>query len=157
MSFTSVLVTGANRGIGLEFVKQLLRLSPAPKYIIATSRQSKNEELEQLANSSGSVHILNFETRDYAHYDQFVSAVGQIVGDDGIDLVINNAAILARDDLQSVTVENMMANFEVNAVTPLMITKALLPLLKVCFFGCCLCALIVLSIRWQPVRERLLL
>ena len=38
MSIGSVLVTGANRGIGLEFVRQLLALQSPPKHIIASCR-----------------------------------------------------------------------------------------------------------------------
>ena len=38
MSIRSVLVTGANRGIGLEFVRQLLALQTPPKHIIASCR-----------------------------------------------------------------------------------------------------------------------
>ena len=34
----SVFITGANRGIGLEFVKQLVQLPTPPKYIFATCR-----------------------------------------------------------------------------------------------------------------------
>jgi len=131
MSFTSILITGANRGIGLEFVRQLLSLSPQPKYIIATSRQSTNEELDKLRATNDSLHILKLDTKNYDEYQHFVSQVGQIVGDHGIDLLINNAGIFLRDDIESVNPQNMLENFEVNTVTPLMITKALLPLLKV--------------------------
>ena len=38
MSIRSVLVTGANRGIGLEFVRELLALQNPPKHIIASCR-----------------------------------------------------------------------------------------------------------------------
>jgi NAD(P)-dependent dehydrogenase (short-subunit alcohol dehydrogenase family) len=132
MSLTSILITGANRGIGLEFVRQLLSLSPQPKYIIATSRQSTNEELDKLKATNDSLHVLKLDTKNYDEYQHFVSQVGQIVGNHGIDLLINNAGILLKDDIESVNPKNMLENFEVNAVTPLMITKALLPLLKVC-------------------------
>jgi len=131
MSLTSILITGANRGIGLEFVKQLSSLSPPPKYIIATSRQPENEELEKLKAANDSIHIVKLDTKKYSDYDQFVSQVGQIVGEQGIDVLINNAGILLRDTIETVTPQNMLENFEVNSVTPLMLTKALLPLLKV--------------------------
>ncbi len=131
MSFTSVLITGANRGIGLEFVRQLVTLSPPPKYIIATSRQGSNEELDKLKANNSSVHVLKLDIRKYSDYEQFVTQVRQIVGEHGIDLLINNAGIAIRGDLQNVTPEEMLENFEVNSVAPLMLTKALLPLLKV--------------------------
>ena len=47
MSIRSVLVTGANRGIGLEFVRQLLALETPPKHIIALCR---NPDAAQVRN-----------------------------------------------------------------------------------------------------------
>jgi len=44
----SVLVTGANRGIGLEIVKQLVRLPEPPSFIFATSRQPSQAKVKQL-------------------------------------------------------------------------------------------------------------
>jgi NAD(P)-dependent dehydrogenase (short-subunit alcohol dehydrogenase family) len=38
MTITTVLVTGANRGLGLEFVKLLVKHTPAPRVIVATCR-----------------------------------------------------------------------------------------------------------------------
>lgn len=131
MSLQSVLITGANRGIGLEFVRQLLASDPSPKYLIATTRQSSNEELDQLKTNHSSLHILKLDTKNYNEYEEFVRQVDQIVGHNGIDTLINNAGILIRNDINSVTPQDMTENFEINSVTPLMLTKALLPLLKV--------------------------
>ncbi|GBM38214.1 hypothetical protein AVEN_8276-1 [Araneus ventricosus] len=47
MKLESVMVTGANRGLGLEFVRQLSRLSEPPKYVFATYRSP-----DSLKNSS---------------------------------------------------------------------------------------------------------
>ncbi|GIX78894.1 c-factor [Caerostris extrusa] len=44
MEVESVLVTGANRGIGFEFVKQLLRLPKPPHYVFATYRDEKRTQ-----------------------------------------------------------------------------------------------------------------
>jgi len=132
MSFFSVLVTGANRGIGLEFVRQFLSLSPPPKHIIVTCRAPESaDELKKLASSaSGQVHVLALDVKNYASYSGLVEQVGQIVGNDGLGLLVNNAGIASESGLEEVTPQEMMENFEVNSVTPLMITKALLPLLQ---------------------------
>lgn len=130
MSFTNIIITGANRGIGLEFVRQLVSLSPKPQHIIATTRQTSNEELEKLKASNDSIHILKLDTKCYSDYQQFVEKVEQIIGEQGIDLLINNAGVLIKDDIKTVSPQNLLENFEVNSVAPLMLTKALLPLLK---------------------------
>ena len=131
MSLKSIIVTGANRGLGLELVRQLLALSPAPKYVIATTRQAVNEELDKLKSKNTSLHVLQFNANDYSKYDEFVAQIGRIVGDYGVDTLINNAGIALPDNLNDTTPEKMLTNFKVNTVSPLMLTKALLPLLKV--------------------------
>ena len=133
MSLQSVLVTGANRGIGLEFVRQLLSSSSPPIHLIATTRQSSNSELEKLRRENKSLHLLELDTTNFDRLSDFAHKVKQIVGDDGIDTLINNAGISITTSLDDVTAEDMIKNFTVNTVAPLMITKALLPLLKVTF------------------------
>ncbi|CAG2168022.1 unnamed protein product, partial [Oppiella nova] len=71
------------------------------------------------------------EGTNYNSFPQFVKQVEAIVGDQGLDTLINNAGIAITTLLDSVTAEDMLKNFEVNSVAPLMLTKALLPLLKV--------------------------
>ena len=41
----TILITGANRGIGLEFVKQLLRLHEPPTHIFAACRSPEKAEV----------------------------------------------------------------------------------------------------------------
>ena len=43
----SLFITGANRGIGLEFVKQLTQLQQPPKHIFATCRNPDAAEVKQ--------------------------------------------------------------------------------------------------------------
>lgn len=74
--------------------------------------------------------MLQLDAKDYASYDGVVQQVTDIVGDQGLDALINNHGVLHRVDLNTVGPEQMLDNFEVNAVTPLILTKAFLPLLR---------------------------
>jgi len=131
MSPKSVFITGGNRGIGLEFVRQFLALSPTPKHVFATCRQPENApELNQLAKDNSNLHIVKLDVTDYSTLPAIVSKVEAVVGSDGLNVLVNNAGILRQTKLEDVTVEEMRAHFETNSVAPLMITKALLPLLK---------------------------
>ena len=57
----SILITGCNRGIGLELVKQYLK-EPAPSCLIATYRDPTNsEELLQLAKENQCLKPVQFD------------------------------------------------------------------------------------------------
>jgi len=133
MEINSVLITGANRGLGLEFVKQFLTLPKPPKYILAVCRvPSKAPELEKLAAENASVHIVAFEITDPKQYDKAVNEVHKIVGTTGLNVLINNAAIFDKTlkTLETLTKENLMEHFDINFVSPVLLIKAFLPLLK---------------------------
>jgi len=132
MSIHSVLVTGANRGIGLELVKQLCSFGPNRiSYILATARKPEEAtQLNALASHHENLSVLKLDVKNYNQYDEFYNHVSSIVGDKGLNWLINNAGILIRADFDSVTPEQMIENFEVNAVTPLILSRKLLPLLK---------------------------
>lgn len=49
--------------------------------------------------------------------------VDQLVQDDGLNCLINNAGINVVADFETVTAEKMLENFHTNSVAPLMITK----------------------------------
>ncbi|XP_054165660.1 C-factor-like [Oppia nitens] len=134
MSLQTVLVTGANRGIGLELVRQLLAEQNPPKHLIATTRPTANStELDTLAAKHQNLHVIHMEGKAY---DSFAASGGvsdqirQIVGSSGLDTLINNAGILIPKMLDTITANDMIENFEINTVSPLMLTKALLPQLK---------------------------
>ncbi|GBM26212.1 C-factor [Araneus ventricosus] len=133
MEIESVLITGANRGIGLEFVKQLVKLPRPPKYIFATYRDRNTiETLKQLRDDSKETIILLIKM-DARNADQIESArriIEDMVGEKGLNLLINNAGVLKRQGFPETTEENMLLHFETNTVGPVMIFKAMLPLLQ---------------------------
>lgn len=132
LSVRSVLITGANRGIGLELVKQFLSLPDPPKHIFATCRNpDASQDLNELAAKHPSVHVHKFDAVDYASYPALVQWIQKTVNGEGLNLLINNAGQFSKlEDLASVTREAMLSDFEVNAVAPLRLSQDLLPLLK---------------------------
>lgn len=132
MTSFSVLITGCNRGIGLELVKQFLKKNPSPDHLFATARNTTAPgELSELAAANENLHLVELDVTNYKDYPEVVKKVSQIVGDKGLNLLINNAGLLPQNrDLDAVTPEDMMNAFEVNCVAPLFLSKAFLPLIK---------------------------
>ncbi|KAM6973507.1 C-signal [Aplochiton taeniatus] len=127
----SVLITGASRGLGLQMVKELARSNGRPKTIIATARNpSSSKDLQELAKSHQGVHIVTLDVLSQVSIDSALEEVWSIVGAEGLNCLINNAAINISTDLNTVTRDNMMKIFESNTVAPLFVTKAFLPLLQ---------------------------
>jgi NAD(P)-dependent dehydrogenase (short-subunit alcohol dehydrogenase family) len=108
------LVTGSNRGIGLEYCKQL---QARGDQVIAVCR-TPSPELEALGvRSEAGVDI----TSDAAIAD-LVARLGPLA----IDGLILNAGLLERTTLEDLNVDSLRRQFEVNAVAPLRLTRALL-------------------------------
>lgn len=117
------IVTGANRGIGLEFVKQLVERGDE---VFATARRpDAAEALNALAaESDGLVRVLQLDVAD----EESLSAFLDEVGDTPIDALINNAGIYPRaGGLGELDYEEMRRGFEVNTIAPLRLAEALLP------------------------------
>ena len=115
------LVTGANRGIGLALCDQL---AARGDHVIAVCRES-----------SPDLAALNVEVIDGVDVGvpATVRALPDRLGDRRIDLLINNAGVgrWRSDDLLSEeTLEEVLLQFRVNAIGPVMVTQALLPLLS---------------------------
>ena len=110
-----VLVTGANRGIGLELCRQLSARGDEP---VAVCRRS-SAALEAL-------NIRVIEGIDVAVAGG-ASALSSRLENLPLDWLINNAGILAVDSLDNLDFEGMERQFRVNTLGPLRITSALLP------------------------------
>ena len=114
----NAIVTGANRGIGLE----LCRLLATRDYSVTALCRTASDELRDLPVA---VHE-GFDVTDAAAIESFAGAVSR----KSIDLLINNAGILRGESLDNMDFESMRNQFEVNALGPLRVTHALLPALK---------------------------
>ncbi|KAJ8343246.1 hypothetical protein SKAU_G00305750 [Synaphobranchus kaupii] len=132
----SVLITGASRGLGLQMVKDLVKSSERPEKVIATARMPADaKELQDLARNHSCVHIVTLDVNSQASIDTAIQEVTSLVGNEGLNCLINNAAINIFSDLETVSGSEMMKTFESNAVSPLMVTKAFLPLLRAAAAG----------------------
>lgn len=132
MSPRSIFITGCNRGIGLELVRQFLSSPSPPDHLFATYRsEAKSGELLELAQTSPTVHAIQLDVDDTASFPQVVDQVDKVLGESGLNLLINNSGLLPQNrDLQAVTPEDMVAAFRTNCVAPLFLARAFLPLLK---------------------------
>lgn len=109
------LVTGANRGIGYEYCKQLQERGDR---VIAVCR-TPSPELQALGvQIEAGVDITD---------DASVVALAQGLQGTEIDGLINNAGILGRVTLEHLDFDSIRHQFEVNALGPLRLTQALLP------------------------------
>ena len=62
---------------------------------------SLTEELLALAQSNPSLHLLQMDVTDQAVYDKVVQTVTEVIGEEGLNLLINNAGVLPQNrDLQ---------------------------------------------------------
>ena len=111
----TVLVTGANRGIGLELCHHL---ADRGDDVIAVCRES-NHWLKQ----PGITVVDGIDVAD----DSVVEELANRINDQSIDILINNAGILTRETLDDLDFDRMRQQYEVNALGPLRVTKALLP------------------------------
>ncbi|XP_068459995.1 C-signal [Clinocottus analis] len=127
----SVLVTGASRGLGLQLVDSLASGGFSPGKIIATIRSPASaQKLQELAEKHPNIHIIPLDVVNQESIERSVEQVDQLVQEEGLNCLINNAGINVVADFETATAEMMIENFHTNAVAPLMITKAFRPLLK---------------------------
>jgi NAD(P)-dependent dehydrogenase (short-subunit alcohol dehydrogenase family) len=117
----TVLVTGANRGIGLEYARQLAAQGHT---VIATVRDpAAATELRAITTRVEALDVTDATS---------VAALARRLDGVAIDILVNNAGVGGRDDndLASVDFDDMRQTFEVNAFGPLRVSQALMPNLK---------------------------
>ena len=111
----TALITGANRGIGLELCRQLAARGDR---VIGVCRRS-SPDLDGLgARVESGVDVTS---------DDDVRALADRLSDESLDLVVNNAGALGRVDLENLDFDEIRRLFEVNSLGPLRVTAALLP------------------------------
>ncbi|XP_034973090.1 C-signal isoform X1 [Zootoca vivipara] len=128
-----VLVTGSNRGIGLELVRQLVRKNNCPEHVFATCRDPDGplaQDLRNLAAKHQGVEIIPLDTCDPSSIKAAATKVTKRLKGAGLNLLINNAGILKPGSLETETPENMAEVYKTNVIGPMMLSQAFLPLLR---------------------------
>ncbi|KAK3651280.1 hypothetical protein LTR56_005737 [Elasticomyces elasticus] len=131
----SYLITGASRGIGLELVKQLLALpEPQVTKVIALSRGAPPAALQELLDNhtARSTHV-TASVDDTESVKQAAKAAEAELGDQGLDVLINNAGVFGEvfaEGARFIAPEEMLRVLDVNVVGPHRMTAAFLPLLE---------------------------
>lgn len=110
----TALITGANRGIGLEMARQL-----KDRYNVIAVCRSSSESLDELGvRVESGIDITRRED---------LNDLKQRLDGQTIDLLINNAGLLRSSSLENIEDElaDWRAQFEVNSLAPLRVTSAL--------------------------------
>ncbi len=117
------VITGASRGLGLEFVKQLH--ARGEQVEAATHSVQPSDALATLI--SGSDGRVRFHACDVA-CDPSVRALAESIGDVEVDVLVNNAGVMGKmQSFEDLDLDDVRATFEVNALGPIRVTRALLP------------------------------
>lgn len=118
----NILITGANRGIGFELTKLY---SEQGHSVTAVCRES-NDELEDLADQ-----VISGIDLTATKAIEAVAGITEQLLDGQLDILINNAGIFSNETLDAPDWNGMRQQFEINALIPLQLTHALLPLMGV--------------------------
>jgi NAD(P)-dependent dehydrogenase (short-subunit alcohol dehydrogenase family) len=108
-----IVVTGCNRGIGLELVKQYAARGDT---VTAVCRTPSDDLAATGARIIDDVDVAT---------DAGVSHLARSLDGEVIDVLINNAGILIGDTFDTLDFENMIEQYKVNTLGPLRVTKAL--------------------------------
>ena len=114
----TVLVTGANRGIGLELVRQMRARG---HQVIGTAR--KPEQAMELKETGA--RVVQLDVTD----SNSIRAMAEQLKGQRIDLLINNAGMLGHNaqSFAETDFDQVLATFDVNSLGPMRVTQALLP------------------------------
>jgi NAD(P)-dependent dehydrogenase (short-subunit alcohol dehydrogenase family) len=119
------LITGANKGLGLEIARQL---GQKGFVVVLGARQGKAEPAAATLRAQGlDAHAVELDVTNAADIAALPAFFEQHFG--RLDIVVNNAGV-ALDEGFDTSVEAMRRTYEVNALAPYAITQALLPLLR---------------------------
>jgi len=113
MNMATVLVTGANRGIGLQLCTQYAQRGDT---VVAACREPSSELAELGVRVIEGIDVGNGAA---------IEVLREELGDLQIDILVNNAGILLRDSFGDIDYDALMEQYRVNTLGPLRVTEAL--------------------------------
>ena len=122
----SILITGTNRGIGLEFVKHYLKNN---EKVIATCRNKNSaKDLLELKNTTSNLSLLELDVSNPNSINEFTSKIT----DQPIDTFINNAGVFGprNTEFGNFNAKEWLDVFNINTIAPLLITQQILKNLR---------------------------
>ncbi len=124
---TTILITGANRGLGLEFCKQYAQ---DDWNVIACCREPKNAvELTALATEFSNISVFALDVADLGQIENLAKQLDNTA----IDVLLNNAGIygdVSGRGFGNLDYEQWQKNMTVNVFAPVKMTEVFLPHLK---------------------------
>jgi NAD(P)-dependent dehydrogenase (short-subunit alcohol dehydrogenase family) len=114
----TTLITGANRGIGLEFTKQY---AADGWHVLACCRHPQSAiDLQVLAQANNNIQINALDVADFAQID----ALALQLKNESIDLLINNAGVYPSSSFGDTDYSEWAEGFKINSMAPLKMAEA---------------------------------
>ena len=125
------VVTGSNKGIGLELVRQLAKAGV--RTVLTARSEARGKEAQQTLKGEGlDVDFIRLDVADEHSIRAFAQALEEKYAK--VDILVNNAGIMSDEDsefnITNIPLEAVRNVLETNTIGPLMLTQTLVPLLK---------------------------
>jgi NAD(P)-dependent dehydrogenase (short-subunit alcohol dehydrogenase family) len=123
----SILITGCSSGVGRATA---LLFSNKGYRVYAGVRTAVDAEALTHSDSSGNIRTLILDVTDPEQLNTAVQTLEDQHGDNGLDVLVNNAGIARFSPLEFTDAAEIRQMFEVNTMGPIVLTQRLLPLLR---------------------------
>ena len=124
---TTAVVTGANSGIGLATA---LRLASGGGRVFATSRSAAGlEAIEAAAGAAGPLEVVPIQL-DVTDDASVATAFSTILGEGGVDVLVNNAGITGSGSVEETPTATYQAMFDTNVLGVVRCTQQVLPSMR---------------------------